>query len=609
MANNFSFTGLSEVASKETPIDSDQLLVEGVSNRILKWVSYSCAFVSLMFLIAFAFDESISVSWFFVSQVIAFLLIPILAKSGFENTAKFILILYVDVSIVLLSSIFEGEVYVQFFFIPTMGLAILLFDYKYIHLRNISIMISVISFFVIDFISIDSIILSEDNVDVIRWSVLTASFITTWIIFNTFSESKEKAEQATKKLLEKEQDLNKQLSHKQDELQTYIDQLEVTSLELEKSARAKSDFLATMSHEIRTPMNAILGMTHLLKEDDPREDQLESINILDFSGRTLLALINDILDFSKIDAGKIEFEQTEFELQQLVSTISETFKVTATNKRIELKTEIEDEMPNTLIGDPARLTQILNNLVSNALKFTEKGSVKINVKALEETDDEVKIEFKVIDTGIGIEEDRLDSVFESFTQANTTTTRLFGGTGLGLSISKQLTELQGGRIFVESEIGKGSTFSVQLLFPKGTAKEKIEAGVILDEFVKLKGTRVLLAEDNPVNQKVMTRFLERWEIITTVVNDGYEVIAELESNDYDIILMDLQMPELNGFETTERIRAFEDEKKRKIPIVALTAAALKEVKDQVQEVGMDAYVTKPFNPVELKKKISELTRL
>ena len=573
---------------------------------ILDVVSYSIAVICFSFLLIFALDESMSVSWFFASETIALVLIPTLSKQGFENTAKFLLILYVDIAIIILSSIFDGKAEIQYFLIPAMGLSILLLDYQHLKLRNTSIFISVLSYFIIDFIAIDRVSLTPESIDYIRWGVIAAAFVTTWIIFNTFSESKERAEQVTREFLEKEKELNKQLSAKQKELESYIEKLELTSEKLKKISTARTDFLATMSHEIRTPMNAILGMTYFLKEDNPREDQLESINVLDFSAKTLLSLIDDILDFSKIDAGKIEFESTDFELKQLISTISETFKTTAQNKKVDLVTEIGENLPKYLHGDSAKLIQILNNLVSNALKFTERGSVKINIKCLTDKKDEVDVEFKVIDTGIGIEAERLELVFDSFVQANRTTKRLYGGTGLGLSISKKLVELQGGIIKVTSKVGKGSEFIVQLTFGKSDSQENTAAGIIEMEQEQDLNLKVLVAEDNLVNQKVMQSFLKRWKVDCVIVSNGIEVLEELKENEFDVILMDLEMPEMDGYEAASLIRKLDDTSVRNIPIIALTAAALNEVKEKVYAVGMSDFVTKPFNPVELRRKLSEI---
>ena len=607
MANNFSLTGIAPTSSgaqKNELYENEGLF----GLPILDVVSYSIALICSLFFLIFALDESMSVSWFFISEIIALCLIPILSRQGFEEIAKFLLILYVDIAIIILSSIFDGKAEIQYFLIPAMGLSILLFDANKTRIRNVSIFLSVISYFIIDFIAIDRISLSPDSIDYVRWGVISAAFVTTWIIFNTFSESKERAEQITREFLEKEKELNKQLSLKQEELQDYIEKLELTSEKLKKSSSAKSDFLATMSHEIRTPMNAILGMTHFLKEDDPREDQLESINIVDFSAKTLLSLIDDILDFSKIDAGKIEFEKTDFELKDLISTISETFRSTAQNKKVELITELGENLPKYLRGDPSKLIQILNNLVSNALKFTEKGHVKIFVQCVAEKNKKVDVEFKVTDTGIGIEESRLGSIFESFVQADKKTKRLYGGTGLGLSISKKLVELQNGTIAVKSTINKGSEFNVVLTFEKPENKENTDAGRVEIKEEEISGLKVIVAEDNLVNQKVMQSFLRKWGVDATIVGNGLEAIEELKKGDFDLILMDLEMPEMDGYEAATFIRNMEDASKKDVPIIALTAAALSDVKEKVYSVGMNDFVTKPFNPVELRRKLSDFDK-
>lgn len=604
MSTKFSLTGISNIALGKDLRSEDAVVGRTAGMTVLNSVSFFLAGVSILFLIAFQINESVSLTWFFLSEAIAFLLIPLLARQGFEKAAKILLIAYADVGIIILSSVFGGEAMIQAFFIPAMGLSILLFNNTQVHLRNIGILLSILSYFILDYIIFERISISESGFSLVRWSVLTGSFVTTWLIFNTFSQFKEDAEQQTLELLEKEQELNYELNVKQEKLEKYISQLEVATEELAKSTKAKSEFLATMSHEIRTPMNAILGMTHLLKQDSPRKDQVEPINILDFSGKTLLSLIDDVLDFSKIEAGKIEFEKVEFELNKLVNVILESFKVTANNKGISLHAKIGDGIPNMLVGDPARLTQILNNLFSNALKFTEEGEVRLMVKAIEDFEESIHLQFSIADTGIGIEPERAETIFDSFTQGSQDTKRLFGGTGLGLTISKQLVELQGGKIYVESEEGEGSTFYVELTFAKGSSTA--EAEVIPEKEMSskgLRGLRVLLAEDNLVNQKVMLRFLERWNVDMKVVDNGQEAVDAIKEEYFDVVLMDLQMPKMDGYEASEAIRKMDDPYKRKIPIIALTAAALKEVREKVYASGMNDFVTKPFNPADLEQKL------
>ncbi len=607
LSTKFSLTGISDIALGKDLRAEEEVIEKNSGLTVLNSVSFFLAGVSLLFLVAFQLNDSVSITWFFLSETVAFLLIPLLARQGFVKSAKVLLIAYADVGIIILSAVFGGDAMIQAFFIPAMGLSILLFDQDELRFRNVGIVLSILSYFILDYIIFERIYISEDGFSLVKWSVLTGSFVTTWLIFNTFSQFKEKAESRTLQLLQKEQELNKELSLKQEKLSNYIARLEKASTELAESTKAKSEFLATMSHEIRTPMNAILGMTHLLKEDNPREDQLESINILDFSGKTLLSLIDDVLDFSKIEAGKVEFEKTEFELNKLVDVIMESFKITAKNRGIGLSANIEEGVPNVLIGDPARLTQILNNLCSNALKFTEEGEVGLTVSALEDQGNSIRLQFAISDTGIGISQERLDYIFESFTQASQNTKRLFGGTGLGLSISKQLIELQGGRIYVDSEINKGSTFFVELSFRKGSPEAE-QKSLNSNELAakSVAGLNVLLAEDNVVNQKLMQRFLERWGVDMKIVENGKEAVEAVRTGNFDVILMDLQMPGMDGYEATESIRSLEDSRKRNIPIIALTAAALNEVREKVYASGMSDFVTKPFNPAELVQKLRHI---
>lgn len=576
--------------------------------RIMNRVSLFLLLVCILFLIPFHFNESVTLTWFFISEAIAFCLIPILAHQGYINISKILSIIYIDIGIVILSSVFGSQALVQAFFIPTIGLSILLFDRKNLVLRNISILISIFSYLILDYIIFDQVHISEHGFIFIRWSMQAAAFLTTWIVFNTFSDYKEIAEDKTTELLKKEKELNSELSANQKKLEIYISELESTRKELEQSNKAKSEFLATMSHEIRTPMNAIMGMTHLLQKDQPRSDQLEPLNILDFSGKTLLTLIDDVLDFSKIEAGRIEFEHIEFNLEQLLSTIIDTFKALAINKKVSLKSNIENNLHYTLYGDPARLTQILNNLLGNAIKFTELGYVSLEVNKLKETKDHISLQFVVKDTGIGIPEERIAMIFESFTQGSGSTKRLYGGTGLGLSISKQLIELQGGSLHLESELGKGTVFFVEMGFEKTKSKFSADkhneiAQSILNNYKHIK---VLLAEDNIVNQKVMYRFFERWGINLTIVENGKEAVDLVKTMNFDLILMDLQMPIMDGYEATEIIRSMKDTSKNKIPIIALTAAALSEVKKEVYASGMNDFVTKPFDPIELQKKMVDV---
>lgn len=599
----YAISGLKSIASagelnKESAEEFDK---SGII--LLHKVSFSLAAITFLFLVAFWLNNSVSLSWFFLSVAIAFLLIPFLARKGYENSSKLLLLAYVNISILILSSVFGKEMFIQAFYLPACGLSILLFDSKHVTLRNVGIGIAVLCYLVLDYIIFDKIMFTAGEGIVVKWAVLGAAFITTWMTFNKFSESKEHAEQRTEELLVKTQELNEELVKKKQALEQKVEELKKAKEKIEAASKAKSEFLSTMSHEIRTPMNAIIGMTNLLVEDDPREDQLEQLEILDFSAKTLLALINDVLDFSKIESGKIELEKISFDLHNLLNSVLESFRFTAEKKEVSLKLKTGDELPRKVVGDPNRLTQILNNLVSNAVKFTDEGKVVVSVEKKEQSQDQVTLLFAVEDTGIGIASQKQEDIFESFTQERSDTSRMFGGTGLGLSISKKLVALQNGDMHLESEKGKGSTFYFELSF--GIDEKSDDQKMNFSEqgkAVSLEGATVLLAEDNAINQKVMLRFLDKWKINPIVVEDGEEVLNALRNNKVHLVLMDLQMPKMDGYEATRKIRQLDD-KKSEVPIVALTAAALTEVRDKVFDAGMDDYLTKPFNPSEMQKKL------
>jgi PAS domain S-box-containing protein len=374
----------------------------------------------------------------------------------------------------------------------------------------------------------------------------------------------------------------------------------------EKSSKFKSDFLSIMSHEIRTPMNAVIGTTNLLLSENPRTEQMEYLNTLKFSGENLLAIINDILDYNKIEAGKLELNQSRFNIFQLIQKIKQSFVSRATEKQLTLETIIDESIPADLIGDAMRLSQVLNNLVSNAIKFTHAGRVVIRLDKDVATGDTVAIKFAVTDTGIGIAPESFNIVFDPFTQDPQVTNSEYGGTGLGLAITKRLVELHKGTISVSSELSKGTTFNFTINFtvaPAPGAPPPVVVPMNISDH-NLQGVNILVVDDNKMNLMIAAKFLKRWNAQVDEALNGQIAVDKLNTNSYDLIIMDLQMPVMDGFEATAIIKQSHPD----IPIIALTADAMPETYEKALNAGMVDYLTKPFVPEVLYDKLAKHLR-
>ena len=369
----------------------------------------------------------------------------------------------------------------------------------------------------------------------------------------------------------------------------------------EKATQVKSRFLSNMSHELRTPLNAIIGTTNILNQEDYLPAQKEYLDVLKNSSEHILELVNDILDLSKIEAGKMELENIEFNFQNFIQKVIAPFKATLT-PQLNLITNIDPALQLVIIGDETRLQQVLNNLLSNAKKFTIEGSIALNVSLLQKTEKEVSISFEVSDTGIGIMPSKMKQIFESFTQANTETTRKYGGTGLGLSISSSLVQKMGGVLVAESEFGKGSKFKFNVTFEIGHSVLAFDKHIF--NLKSLEGYKVLLAEDNPINMLVAKKFLHKWNLEVDEAVNGVEAIDLYHKNQYDLLLIDLEMPEMDGKEAVRKIR----ETNTEIPIVAFTAAVYSDMEQDLLQRGFSGFVPKPFKPEHLHSKIHSLLK-
>lgn len=385
-------------------------------------------------------------------------------------------------------------------------------------------------------------------------------------------------------------------------LQDKNNELQLAKEKAEKASLAKAQFLSTITHELRTPLYAVTGLTHLLLEENPKPEQKEHLNSLKFSGEYLLSLINNILDLNKLEANKVEIERTTFNLKKRVNDVLIALKKSAEDRKNNLHFEFDERIPSKLIGDPLKLSQILINLIGNSVKFTQNGDVTVRVSQVQQDDHKVKLRIEVEDNGVGISKKKQKSIFESFSQASLQVNRKFGGTGLGLSIVKNLLELMGSKIYLESQLGKGSKFWFDIDFDVDEAVLEVKnpKRIIYDvDYVALENKSVLVVEDNKINQMITKKILEKNKMKCMVADNGMDAIELIKTHDFDVVLMDIHMPGISGIEATQKIRTFNTQ----LPIIALTAVTIDENMDDFYKAGFNEIIPKPFKTDEFFEKI------
>ncbi len=534
------------------------------------FAAFLLLFVSAIFL------EIYNLSIYLLVTSVLFLTSTILSKKGFPKIARIIFLLLFNLIIAFVSSYLGKEASVEFLLIFAIGLPFVFFSFNR---EKIEISIFCLLPFLLwlllfltnfnFFVDIELKNATKTRNIVYYISIIfTLLLVALQLIYYSYINARANRSEHSKK-------------------QEAID-----------TSNAKSQFLSTMSHEIRTPLNAVIGLSHILNDNEPRKDQEENIEALNYSGKILLNLLNNVLDFSKIQSTTIQLDNTPIDIYRAIKQIKKVHEASCLQKGIIMNLEIDANIPIVWL-DIVRFNQVINNLVTNAIKFTEKGSVTLRIKKINQTKDVLGLLTEIIDTGIGIPQDKQNLIWEAFKQASSTTNRLYGGTGLGLPIVKSIIEAMDSQVKVDSDVNKGSRFYFKINLKLASSQELYKTTQKKEH--NFNGKKVLLVEDNEINVLVVKQILEKANLKTEVVNNGLSAVKMVKENDYDIVLMDIQMPIMDGYTSTIEIRKFNTT----LPIFALSASIFLEVKDRIKESGMNGFIYKPFEPEDLLNKIED----
>jgi signal transduction histidine kinase/CheY-like chemotaxis protein len=542
---------------------------------ITSLISFVVIFLS--FLLA-VITKSYKLSFYLFFSAVVFLLTAILSKKGHPRKARVIFLLMFNLVIALLSSYFGKEASTEFFLIFAIGLPFAFFSYsreksKLFIYCALPFLFWLILYFTKFKLFFDVEFTNPNKVKNIAYhfSITTTLLLVVFqLIYYSYINAR----------------VNNNAHY--------------TKQEAINASDAKSHFLSTMSHEIRTPLNAVIGLSHILSDNNPRKDQVQNIEALNYSGKILLSLLNNVLDFSKMQSTTIELDIIPVDLSEAIKQIKKIHEASCLQKGITMNLEIDDDIPFVWL-DIVRFNQVINNLVSNAIKFTEEGSVTLRIKMINKTEKELELLTEIIDTGLGIPQDKQTLIWEAFTQVSSETNRLYGGTGLGLPIVKSIVQTMGSDVFIDSKPGKGSRFYFQINLKLATSQDLIKTNQKKE--YNFEGKNVLLVEDNEINVMVGKQILEKVNLKVEVAYDGLSAVNMVKEKSFDIVLMDIQMPIMDGYTASKEIRKFN----KYIPIIALSASVFMEIKDRIEDSGMNGFIFKPFDPEDLLNQIEEIT--